>query len=172
MPPSYVFLVLYTTPLMLLESDPSQTKTFQNPQTNEDSWIISTQQSWSTSPAETTPEAESSSNTLSNGAVTLTCSGCSGSKSVGYLGGSSDGTLKFNGVSSNATTKTTIQVRYENGDSSQRYATVTVNGKSQVLAFIPSTNGNTPFSSTLNVELNAGSSNVITIAGYGSGWGK
>lgn len=49
---------------------------------------------------------------------------------------------------------------------------MTVNGKSQVLAFIPSTNGNTPFSSSLNVELNAGSSNVITIGGYKGGWGK
>ncbi|OKO99981.1 hypothetical protein PENSUB_8198 [Penicillium subrubescens] len=138
--------------------------------TNEDSWVISTKQSWTPSPAGTTPEAESSSNTLSNGAVTLTCSGCSGGKSVGYIGGSSSGTLQFKGISSNATTKTTVQVRYENGDSSQRYATVTVNGKSQVLAFIPSTNGNTPFSSSLNVELNAGASNVITIGGYQGGW--
>jgi hypothetical protein len=104
--------------------------------------------------------------------VALTCSGCSGGKSVGYIGGSSSGTLQFNGVSSNATTKTTVQVRYENGDSSQRYATVTVNGKSQVLAFIPSTNGNTPSSASLNVELNAGASNVVTIGGYQGGWGK
>jgi hypothetical protein len=139
--------------------------------TNETSWVISSQQAWTPGPAETTPEAESSSNTLSNGAKILSCSGCSGGKSVGYVGGSSDGTLKFNGISSNATTKTTIQVRYENGDSTQRYAKVTVNGNSQILAFIPSTNGNTPFSSTLHAELNAGSSNVITIEGYNGGWG-
>jgi hypothetical protein len=104
--------------------------------------------------------------------VILSCSGCSGGKSVGYLGGTSNGTLQFNGISSNDTTKTTVQVRYENGDTKQRYATVTVNGKSQVLAFIPSMNGNTPFSSTLNVELDARDSNVITIGGYEEGWGK
>ncbi|KAJ5461253.1 uncharacterized protein N7458_002805 [Penicillium daleae] len=139
--------------------------------TNEDSWVISQQEAWTTSPTQTAPEAESSSNTLSNGAVTLSCSGCSGSKSVGYIGGSSDGALQFNGITSNATTKTTVQVRYENGDSTQRYATVTVNGNSQILSFIPSTNGITPFSSTLNVELNAGAANVITISGYEGGWG-
>ncbi|KAJ5998165.1 hypothetical protein N7499_005456 [Penicillium canescens] len=139
--------------------------------TDEESWIISEQQPWTPSPAKTIPEAESPSNTLSKGAVILSCSGCSGGKSVGYLGGTSNGTLQFSGISSNDTSKTTVQVRYENGDTKQRYATVTVNGKSYVLAFIPSTNGNTPFSSTLNVELHAGDSNAITIRGYEEGWG-
>lgn len=91
---------------------------------------------------------------------------------MGYLGGSSNGGIKFSGISAKSSGRTTVQVRYENGDSTQRYATVNVNGKSQILAFVPSKDGNTPSSSTLNVDLNAGNSNVITISGYQGGWGE
>ncbi|EPS34315.1 hypothetical protein POX_a00712 [Penicillium oxalicum] len=138
--------------------------------TNQNSWTISNQRAWAPGSAETASEAESSSNSLTNGAKVLSCGGCSGGKSVGYLGGSSNGGIKFSGISTKSSGRTTVQVRYENGDSTQRYATVNVNGKSQILAFVPSKDGNTPSSSTLNVDLNAGNSNVITISGYQGGW--
>ncbi|RHZ52904.1 glycosyl hydrolase family 43 protein [Aspergillus thermomutatus] len=138
---------------------------------NEINWILPLQGSWTVGPAETTPEAESSTSVLSNGAKVLSCSGCSGSKSVGWIGGPSDGTLQIVGVESSASTTSTIRVKYENGDSSQRYATVSVNGKAQVLAFLPSGGGNTPASSTLHVELESGSANTVTFSGYGDGYG-
>ncbi|KAF7719546.1 Galactan 1,3-beta-galactosidase [Penicillium ucsense] len=138
--------------------------------TNEASWTISRQSAWAPGSTTTSSEAESSSNSLANGARILSCSNCSGGKSVGYLGGSSNGGIKFSSISTSSSGKTTVQIRYENGDSTQRYATVTVNGQSHILAFIPSQNGNTPSSSSLNVNLNSGNSNVISISGYQGGW--
>ncbi|KAI0433573.1 carbohydrate-binding module family 35 protein, partial [Xylaria sp. FL1042] len=116
---------------------------------------------WAAGPGETTPEAEAA--TIANGARTLSCSGCSGSTSVGYIGGSSGGSVTFNDVSSQAATKTSIRIKHLNGDSSQRFATVTVNGVSQKLAFLPTDDGSTPGSSVLNVNLNSGAVNTVVI---------
>ena len=116
---------------------------------------------WTPGPSETQPEAEAA--TLSNGAVVVSCSGCSGSQAVGYIGGSSHGTLTFSGVSSNVATKTTIRVKYENGDSSQRFATVSCNGVGQTIAFLPTDNGYTPGSSSVHCNLNSGSSNTVVV---------
>ncbi|GFF31310.1 hypothetical protein IFM46972_03196 [Aspergillus udagawae] len=138
---------------------------------NEVNWILPLQGTWTPGPAETTPEAESSTSVLSNGAKAVSCSGCSGSQAVGWIGGPSGGTLKIVGVESSASTRSTIRVKYENGDSSQRYATVSVNGKTQVLAFLPSGGGDTPASSTLHVDLNSGSGNTVTFSAYGQGYG-
>ncbi|KAI0394685.1 carbohydrate-binding module family 35 protein [Xylariaceae sp. FL0594] len=123
---------------------------------------------WAAGPGETTPEAESA--TYGNGARTLSCSGCSGGSSVGYIGGSSGGSVTFSGVSSDAATRTSIRIKYLNGDSSQRFATVTVNGASQKIAFLPTVNG-TPGSSVLNVNLNSGSSNTVVITTTDGTWG-
>lgn len=83
------------------------------------------------------PEAESSTNTLSNGAKALDCSGCSGTKDIGYIGGGPGGTLTFTNVTSSVATMSTIRVAYINGDKSQRYANVVVNGVGRILAFVP-----------------------------------
>jgi hypothetical protein len=109
---------------------------------------------------------------LSNGAKIVTCTGCSGGKSVGYLGGSGDGTLEIGNIVSGSSTTATIRLQYANGDSSQRYANVSVNGKSQIVAFLPSRNGNAPFTSTLHASLEKGDSNTITFSAYEEGWGK
>lgn len=127
---------------------------------------------WSTAPSSTAYEAESNSNTLSSGATTLSCSGCSASKVVGDLGGPSDGTLKFNGLSSSATTRSTIQLYYANGDTTQRFASVSVNGQSQTIAFIPTANGQAVNVASIDAQLNSGSSNTLTISGINSGWGR
>lgn len=115
---------------------------------------------WAAGPGETTPEAEAA--TIANGARTLSCSGCSGSTDVGYIGGSTGGSVTFSGVSSTAATKSSIRVKYVNGDSTQRFATVTVNGVSQKLAFLPTVAG-TPGSSVLNVNLKSGATNTVLI---------
>ncbi|OJZ81390.1 carbohydrate-binding module family 35 protein [Aspergillus luchuensis CBS 106.47] len=134
-------------------------------------WIPSTDGTWSSGGDETDPEAEASTNVLSNGAKVISCSGCSGDESVGWIGGSDNGTLEMRNISSDASATTTIQVRYENGDSTQRYATVTVNGKSQILAFLPSDNGNTPATSVLNAQLESGDDNIITFSAYEEEYG-
>ena len=110
-------------------------------------------------PTENQYEGESAS--LSSGAKTVSCSGCSGSSAAGYIGGSSHGAIQFSRVQSSATTKTTVRIKYENGDSSQRFADVSVNGgASQRLAFIPTADGNTPGSSSLNANLNSGTNTI------------
>lgn len=140
-------------------------------QIDSSNWIPSTDGTWSSGGDETDPEAEASTNVLSNGAKVISCSGCSGDESVGWIGGSDNGTLEMRNISSDASTTTTIQVRYENGDSTQRYATVTVNGKSQILAFLPSDNGNTPATSVLNAQLESGDDNIITFSAYEEEYG-
>lgn len=137
-------------------------------------WIINpTAGTWTAGPTETTPEAEASTNTLANGAITLTCSGCSGGVQIGYIGGPSPGgTLTMNGVSSSVATTTSIRIHHTNGDSVQRYANVVVNGVSNILAFLPTTDGNTPGTSVLTTALKSGTTNVIEFEAYNSGWGK
>lgn len=127
---------------------------------------------WSTAPpAETTPEAESASNTLTNGAVIISCSDCSGGEAVAYIGGPPGGTLTFNVVTGSASTTTTIRIRYANADSAPRYATVTVNGVGHIVAFIPTGSDNTIFDSVLTTPLIEGS-NAIEVSAYDGTWGE
>lgn len=122
-------------------------------------------------PSETSYEGESAA--LSSGASKVSCSGCSGTSAAGNIGATSGtgGTIKWSNVSSTVSTTTTLRFKHQNGDNSQRVAIVTVNGQSQTIAFLPSTDGNTPASSSVTVQLNAGSSNTITVSGTGSGYG-
>ncbi|KJK67249.1 Glycosyl hydrolases family 43 [Aspergillus parasiticus SU-1] len=138
---------------------------------NETAWVLPLEGTWSAAGDGTSYEAESSDNTLSNGAKIISCSGCSGGKSVGYIGGPDGGTIEISNVASDASTDTTIRVQYANGNNSQRYANVTVNGQSHVLAFLPSGSGNTPFTSTLHTTLEKGGTNTITFSAYEEGWG-
>jgi hypothetical protein len=122
---------------------------------------------WAAGPSESQPEAEAA--MLGGSAVTVSCSGCSGTEAVGYIGGSSAGTVTFSGLTGSASTKTTIRIKYENGDSSQRFAKITVNGAAQTIAFLPTDDGQTPGSSTVHAQLTSGSSNTVVIAGLGDG---
>ncbi|KUJ09620.1 glycosyl hydrolase family 43 protein [Mollisia scopiformis] len=139
--------------------------------TNEVNWVLDIAGGkWSAGPDETAPEAEASTNTISGGAKEQSCSGCSGTSDVGYIGGSAGGTLTFPSISSTVATTTTIRIKYINGDSTQRYANVLVNGVAYVVAFLPTT-GSTPGTSTLTVPLKSGSGNVIEFEAYNGGWG-
>ncbi|KFX99267.1 hypothetical protein V495_05725 [Pseudogymnoascus sp. VKM F-4514 (FW-929)] len=138
---------------------------------NKVNWVINPSAgTWSGGPSETSPEAEASSNTIGGGAKAVTCSGCSGGKTIGYIGGSSGGTLTFPAISSTSSTTTTIRIHYANGDKSQRYGNVIVNGVSNIIAFLPSPDGNTPGTSVLTVPLNSGSANVIKFEAYNGGY--
>jgi hypothetical protein len=141
---------------------------------NRDSWVPhAAEGAWSAAPAETSIEAENA--TLSGGARILSCSGCSGASSVGYLGGAngtSGGTVTFDGAESDVDALTTLRLQYENGDTGQRFASVSCNGVEQTVAFLPTTNGNTPGSSVVNCQLKKGSGNEVVVEGLGDGtWG-
>ncbi|KFY72182.1 hypothetical protein V499_07649 [Pseudogymnoascus sp. VKM F-103] len=138
---------------------------------NRNSWIINPSAgTWSPAPAETVTEAEAKTNTLTGSAIIVSCSGCSGYQAVGWLGGSGNGALKFPSIASSASTTTTIRIQQENGDTEQRYGNVTVNGVSNIVAFLPSRNGNTPGTSVLTVPLKKGSANVIKFEAYNGGY--
>lgn len=131
------------------------------------SWVLNVESGSMTSgPSENSYEGESAS--LSGGAKSVSCSGCSGDKAAGYVGGSDNGVVSFSSVQSSAATRTTVRIKYLNGDKSQRFADVSVNGETaERLAFLPC--GSDPCSSSLNANLKSGT-NTIKISMSGS-WG-
>jgi hypothetical protein len=123
--------------------------------------------STSAGPSENSYEGESA--TLAGGARSVSCSGCSNGNAAGYIGGDQSGSVYFANINSAATTRTTIRIKYMNGDSSQRFSDVSVNGAaSQRVAFLPN-GGTDPGSSTLHADLKSGT-NTIKVSVSGS-WG-
>lgn len=114
-------------------------------------------------------EQEGEAATLSNGATVIDCSQCSGSEAAGYIGGDDDGTATFV-ADLEANTRATMILRYRNGDTDPRLATVSVNDVDQTVAFL-STNHHdeTVGQSVAHVDLNQGS-NTMVVRGSG-GWG-
>ncbi|KAB5575273.1 glycosyl hydrolase family 43 protein [Coniochaeta sp. 2T2.1] len=134
------------------------------------SWVpnLDTATAWAGPPEETSYEGEKAA--YAGGAKDVSCGGCSGGKAAGYVGGDGNGKVTFSGVRSDAGGMTTVRVKYNNGDSKPRFAQVTVNGGQPVkLAFEP--NSGDPASSSLNVELKAGTGNTIVFEGVSGGWG-
>jgi hypothetical protein len=130
-------------------------------------WVLDASTgSMSAGPKENQYEGETA--TLSGGAKAQSCSGCSGGKAAGYIGGTSSGAVVFANVQSSVGGRTTVRVKHLNGDKGQRTADVLVNGKSQKVAFLPHGGGD-PASSVVHVELRQGA-NEIRIGGSG-GWG-
>lgn len=145
--------------------------TISSPQTWYYNWSLNAAAGiWSAPPSDNSYEAESSTNTRTTGTQIVSCSDCSGT-SVGYIGGSGGGTLQFNGVSSSATTRTTIRMRYTNGDTTQRIADITVNGVTQKIAFVPTASGQITGVASISVNLNNGAANTLKIAGSNGGYG-
>ncbi|OAQ58860.1 glycosyl hydrolase family 43 protein [Pochonia chlamydosporia 170] len=137
---------------------------------NRSSWVPNVKEKkWSDSPASTQIEADNA--TLSGGAKTVSCSGCSGGQAVGWVGGPSGGRLTFSGIQSNGNQQATVRIAYANGDETERYANVVVNGKAQKLVFLPTGGGQSAGDSSLNCELVAGSGNAIVIEGLDGAYG-
>jgi hypothetical protein len=111
-------------------------------------------------------EAEASTNTLSGGARVLSCSGCSGDSTVGYVG--NGGVLTFNNISANATGAYALTIAYASGE--DRYANMSVNGGANSLLRFASTGSFTTVGKlVVTVNLNAGN-NTIAFSNS-SGWG-
>ncbi|GES57101.1 glycosyl hydrolase family 43 protein [Aspergillus terreus] len=128
-------------------------------------WTPSLQDGSWTPVSNTTRLGSKSSGTISGSAKALSCSGCS-SEIIGYIGGPNNGTLTFNSVSFADAGENTVQISYGNGDSTQRYCTVAVNGQVHVLAFLPTGGPQSPGVSVLNANFNQGSSNIISFSAY------
>ncbi|KAG2413335.1 hypothetical protein HFD88_002524 [Aspergillus terreus] len=129
------------------------------------SWTPSLQDGSWTPVSNTTKLGSKSSGALGGSAKALSCSGCS-SEIVGYIGGPNNGTLTFNSVSFADAGENTVQISYGNGDSTQRYCTVTVNGQAHVLAFLPTGGPQSLGVSVLNADFSQGSSNIISFSAY------
>lgn len=125
---------------------------------NSVNWVLdSSSGNMNAGPSENQNEGEAAA--LSNGAKVISCSSCSGGQAAGYIGGSTNGAALFSNVQSSATTRTTIRIKHLNGDSSQRVADVSVNGKTQRVAFLPHGGGD-PASSVVHADLKQGSNEV------------
>lgn len=140
---------------------------------NHVNWVLEVEQgTWSAGPAETQYEGEAA--TLSGGAEAVDCDGCSGGSAAGYVGGDGDegGVATFAAVSSEAGTRSSVRVKYQNLDASARYAGVRVGGAEAVkVAFLPTVQG-TPGSSVVHVDLVEGSGNEVVVEGWeGEGYG-
>lgn len=123
------------------------------------SWVPDVQaDSWSTAPPANNYYGVNAA--LSNGAVIVSCSACYEQKAAGYIGGPSQGSATFSGISTSSSGLTTLQIIYRNGDSTARYADVIVNGVTQRIEFLPASSVGT---SVVNANLNAGSNNQIVI---------
>ena len=108
--------------------------------------------------------------TYSGGAKDVGCSGCSGGKAVGYIGGPyNPGKISFSGVKSDAGGLTTVKIRHNSGDTNRRHAQVTVNASLIKLVF--ANNGGNPSTSTLNINLKAGSDNTVVFEGINGDFG-
>jgi hypothetical protein len=60
---------------------------------------------------------------------------------------------------------------YANGDATERFATVTVNGNTHILGFASTRGDNIVLASTLHTTLKSGSTNTIEFGSYNGGWG-
>ncbi|KAM0210745.1 hypothetical protein ACHAQD_010621 [Fusarium lateritium] len=106
---------------------------------------------------------------FADGAKVISCNECSGDKAVGYIGGDEKGTVTFKGIKSSGGLST-INIKYRNGDVASRFATVSVNGESQKLAFLSTRHLSETGLSRGFFDLDEGSDNIITISN-GDGWG-
>jgi uncharacterized protein DUF4832/carbohydrate binding protein with CBM6 domain len=114
----------------------------------------------------TSYEAEASGNTLSGGAVVASCSGCSGGEKVGYVGNGA--TLTVNGIASTSGGATPVKIYY--ASQAARTLQISVNGGPPTSVTVtPTADWQTVSSTSVTLNLNAGSGNTVTI-GNPSGW--
>ena len=112
-------------------------------------------------PASKSYEAEASANTLAGGAVVSSCSACSGSKKVGFVG--EGGTLQFNNVNVATAGTYILNIVYVDGDAG-RAAQMSVNGGTALTLNFSGTNDgnwNTIQNLSVPVILQAGNNTIL-----------
>jgi hypothetical protein len=134
---------------------------------NRVNWVPNVGGTWTDGISETSYEGEMG--TLGGRARTVSCSDCSGGSAMGYIGGPDAGTVTISGITTQKAGKTTVRIKYVNGESTTRYANVRVNGGNPTkIAFLPT--GGQSGSSTLVTDWNT-SGNTIVFEGIDGGWG-
>lgn len=122
-----------------------------------------------------------STGSLSSGANTSPCSGCTSSNKVGNIGGSNGGRVTLSNIRTSKATQT-VSFDYINGNvdymggTNERVASISVNGGAAKTVSFPLTgyNWNVDVSKGYGVELSGFSTsgpNTITISGVGSAYG-
>ncbi|MBC3839920.1 glycoside hydrolase [Streptacidiphilus sp. 4-A2] len=119
------------------------------------------------SPGGRTYEADQA--TLGGSADANSCSACLDGQKVSSIGGGSDGTVTFTGVTEPSTGSYTMTVSYLSVGKA-RPATVTVNGTAQTVSFAETSASSYSVigTATVTVQLNAGSANTIEFSGSGT----
>ncbi|KAG9077685.1 hypothetical protein FRC06_008766 [Ceratobasidium sp. 370] len=129
------------------------------------SWVLDIDSnSMPAAPSEKWYEAENG--VMSGAARPVSCWRCSRGSAVGWIGGTGNGSLTLDNITSDSDVRTTIRIQAPNGDFNPRNTVVTINGVSQVIPFLHSNSGNDPGTVALNVDLKRGN-NTITFSGYG-----
>jgi serine/threonine protein kinase len=111
----------------------------------------------------TTYEAEASQNTLDGGASIISCNTCSGGYRVGNLGlhNGNNATLTYHNVHAASTGSYTLTLYYSNGNSSDEYEYISVNGATAILFDgAPTGSFSTVATASIAVNLNAGDNTV------------
>jgi hypothetical protein len=119
-----------------------------------DHWALNeTSGRWASGPWESVYEGQNA--TLSSGAKVLNCDGCMNQKSAGYIGGPQNGYATFSNILANGDGPRLLRIFAPNGDSTQRFANIFVNGGQPTrVAFLPSANAWTPGVSSVMIDLN------------------
>ena len=119
------------------------------------------------SPGGKTYEADKA--TLGGSADANSCSACLDGEKVSDVGGGSEGTVTFTGVSEPSTGSYTMTVSYLSVGKA-RPAVITVNGTAQTVTFAETSAGSYSVigTATVTVKLNAGSSNTVEFSGSGT----
>ena len=126
---------------------------------------------------------EAESGTIASGAATGSCSGCSGSTKVGFIGGSNNGRLTLSDIRTSQATQS-VRFNFINGEvgflggstNNERFASISVNGGAARTVSFPLSgyNWERDVYANYTVELSGFSTtgtNTITISGSGSSYG-
>jgi alpha-L-fucosidase len=103
-------------------------------------------------------EAEASGNTLSGAAVVSSCSACSGGAKVRFIGNNASNYVIVNNV--NVTTAGSHQLTIAYGVNGTRTFDLSVNGGATIAVNCTGTDFNTPATTTVTVNLNAGNNTI------------
>lgn len=135
----------------------------------QDSWSPDLESGTWSAPSDTN-RVEGESGELAGGARVISCGECSGGEAAGYIGGEDGGTVTFTNVVGSGS-RATLAIKYRNGDTDPRYATVTVNDTPYEVAFLSTRHrSDIAGTSTLHCELAEGENTVVFSTSDGS-WG-
>ena len=136
----------------------------------QDSWAPDvTAGTWSA--PSNTARVEGESGQLAGGARVISCAECSAGKAAGYIGGESGGTLTITNVAGSGSSRATVAIKYRNGDTEPRHATVTVNDIPYDVAFLSTRHrSDIAGTSSLHCDLVDGD-NTISFSTSDGGWG-